>query len=321
MRILVIGGTVFIGRQIVQRLVARGHDVSVLHRRDGHDLGPAVRNLKADRRDLDAVGRFLSEHDFEVVYDNAYDWEHGTTASEVEGVAHRCPPGMHRYVFMSSVAAYGEGLDRRESDPLAPDDHPNPYVRNKAAAERALFRRHREAGLPVVTFRPPFVHGPGQPFYREQFFWDRMRDRRPIVLPDGGDRLMHWVYVADVAEACVRAIEVPAAVGEAFNLAYPRPVSQREFVAALGRAAGVEPRFVPVPRERIEAAGGHAFAGDLYFGEYLDVPPITEVIEKAPRILGVKPTAFDEALRANYSWYQAQPPRPVDYAFEDRLLG
>jgi 2'-hydroxyisoflavone reductase len=55
MRILVIGGTQFMGREIVRRLVARGHDVSVLHRRDRHDLGPEVRNLQADRGDLAKV--------------------------------------------------------------------------------------------------------------------------------------------------------------------------------------------------------------------------------------------------------------------------
>ena len=53
---------------------------------------------------------------------------------------------------------------------------PNPYVQHKAMAERALFRLHAEAGLPVVTFRPPSVYGPRQPFYREPFFWDRLRD-------------------------------------------------------------------------------------------------------------------------------------------------
>ena len=61
---------------------------------------------------------------------------------------------------MSSIAAYGPGLDHRESDPAAPDDAPVPYVQHKAAAERLLFRMHAESGFPVSTFRPPFVHGP-----------------------------------------------------------------------------------------------------------------------------------------------------------------
>jgi 2'-hydroxyisoflavone reductase len=319
MRILVIGGTQFMGREIVRRLVGRGHDVWVLHRRDHHDLGPAVGNLQADRADLAAVERILGEHAFDAVVDMAYDWQKGTPAGEVEATARACGPGLHRYVFMSSSAAYGGGLDRREDDPLAPDGVPLPYVQHKAMAERALFRLHAEAGLPVVTFRPPFVYGPRQPFYREQFFWDRLRDGRPIILPDGGATPMQWVYVDDVAEASVRAIEVPEAAGQAFNVAHD-PLTQRAFVEALARVAGVDPTLVPVPRADILAAGGHLFAGRLYFGEYLDLPPLTQVVEKVTRVLGVTLIAFEEGLRRGYEWYLAQPRRPLDYAFEDRLL-
>jgi 2'-hydroxyisoflavone reductase len=320
MRILVIGGTAFIGREIVRRLGERGHEVWVLHRKDHHDLGPAVHNLRADRADLDTVRGHLREHAFEVVFDNAYDWEKGTGADVVDATARACGEGLRRYVFMSSIAAYGTGFDRREDDALAPDDHPNPYVRHKAAGERALFALHGERGLPVTTFRPPFVHGPRQPFYREQFFWDRLLDGRPVVVPDDGDQLMQWAYVADLAEACVRAIEVPEAAGEAFNFGHETPIAQRHFVEALARVAGVEPRIVSVPRARIHEAGGHPFVGNLYFGEYLDIPPITEVVDKAPRVLGVTPTAFEEALREGFAWYTTQPRRPVDYAFEDRLI-
>ena len=88
--------------------------------------------------------------------------------------------------------------------------------------------------------RPPFVHGPRQPFYREQFFWDRLRDGRPVVLPDGGAAPMQWAYVADVAEACVRSMEVAEAAGEAFNVAHVERTTQRTFVEALARVAGRE---------------------------------------------------------------------------------
>jgi nucleoside-diphosphate-sugar epimerase len=221
---------------------------------------------------------------------------------------------------MSSIAAYGPRLGLRESDPLVPDDHPNPYAQHKATSERALFRLHASSNLPVTTFRPPFVHGPRQPFYREQFFWDRLRDGRPIVLPDGGEAPMQWVFVSDLAEACVRAVEVPGAVGEAFNIAHVEALTQRSFVEALARAAGVTPRFAPVSRAAIQAAGGSPFAGNLYFGEYLDIPPHTSVIEKAPRVLGVTPTPLEAALVQSFAWYRTQPRRPADYTFEDRLL-
>jgi nucleoside-diphosphate-sugar epimerase len=320
MKALVIGGTAFMGREIVRRLVTRGHDVSVLHRRDHHDLGSGIGNLQADRSDLKTTTALIKDGRFEAVFDLAYDWQRGTPAGQVEAAARSCGDRLQRYVFMSSIAAYGPGLDHRESDPLAPDDVPNPYVQHKASAERRLFEMHAESGFPAVTFRPPFVHGPNQPFYREQFFWDRLLDRRPIILPDGGETPTAWAFVLDVAEACVRALEVPAAAGEAFNVGHVEPMSQRAFVELLARVAGVEARLTPVPRARIQAAGGQLVGRDLYFGEFLDLPPHTINVEKVQRVLGVSITPFESALRAGFQWYRTQPRRPVDYTFEDRLL-
>lgn len=320
MKILVIGGIQFMGRELVRRLAEGGHEVTVLHRRDSHDLGPGIGNLQADRGDLAKVERLLAGAGFEGVFDLAYDWEKGTTAPEVEAAARSAGAGLARYVFMSTCAVYGPGLDRREEDPLAPDDHPMDYIANKAAAERALFRLAADGGPPVTTVRPPFVHGPGQPFDREQFFWDRLLDGRPVILPDGGEGPMHWAFVDDVAAACVRVLEAPEAAGEAFNIAHARPVSQRGFVEALAAVAGVEPRLVAIPRERIHAAGGHPLAGNLYFGEALDLFPITVNVEKAERVLGFTPTPFEEALQASWKAYRSQPRRQRDYSFEDRLL-
>lgn len=308
------------GREIVRRLAARGHDVAVLHRRATHDLAPSIRNLQGDRADLATLHRILLEERADVIVDTAYDWQKGTPPGQVEAAARSANRNLRRYVFMSSVAAYAPGLERREDDPLAPPDFPNPYAVHKASAERALFRLAAEEGLPVSTIRPPFVYGPHQPFYREQFFWDRLLDGRPIVLPDGGETPMQWVYVDDVAEACVRTIEVEEARGEAFNVAHETPVTQREFVEALARTAGVTPKLVAVPRARIHAAGGNIFGETLYFGEVLDLPPLTVVVEKAPRVLGLSLTPFEEGLKKTYAWYRAQPRRTVDYSFEERLL-
>jgi nucleoside-diphosphate-sugar epimerase len=320
MRTLVIGGTQFMGRRIVELLLERGHDVAVLHRRANHDLGPDVRNLQADRGDLPMVAQLLRREAFDAVFDLAYDWQKGTPASHVEAAARSCGDRLQRYVFMSSIAAYPPGLEHREDEELAPDDAPDPYVQHKASAERLLFGMHRATGFPVVTFRPPFVHGPRQPFYREQFFWDRLHDGRPIVLPDGGGTPMPWVFVEDVARASVRALEVPEAAGQAFNLGHTERTTQRTFVETLARVAGVEPEFVAVPRATIHAAGGQLVGPSIYFGEYLDLPPFSAVADKVTRVLGVAPTPLEDALRVSYAWYQTQPRRPADYAFEDRLI-
>jgi nucleoside-diphosphate-sugar epimerase len=145
-------------------------------------------------------------------------------------------------------------------------------------------------------------------------------DSRQIVLPDGGSAPSQWVFVEDVATACVRALEVPGAVGQAFNIGHVEPLTQRSFVEALARVAGMEPRFVSVPRATIRAAGGQLIGDATYFGDYLDLPPRTSVAEKAARVLGVTPTPFEAALGQGFAWYQAQPRRPIDYMFEDRLI-
>ncbi len=321
MKVLVIGGNLFIGRVLVSELLKAAHEVTILHRRPKHDLGRQVGNLVADRNDPEAVRQAIRGGNFDAVYDNVYDWERGTTAAQVEAAALACGDRLERYIFMSSVAAYGDGLNHYEGDPLAPDNHPQPYVRHKAMTERMLFRLHQKTGFPVVTFRPPFVYGPENPFYREAFFWDRLRDNRPVLLPGDGHRLMQFVYVRDLVEACLRALTEPNAAGEAFNVGDDRPLTQAEVVDALASAAGKEAEIVRVPRDRILEAGGNPTSEPFYFGEYFDLPPITEVIGKVKRMLGFKATPFEAGLKQTYRWYLRNRDRgKPDYSFEDRLL-
>jgi 2'-hydroxyisoflavone reductase len=322
MRVLVIGGTLFIGKSLVEELVKAGHEVAVLHRKPKHEFGRRVENLVADRNDAESVIEALGSRRFDAVYDNVYDWERGTTAAQVEATVRACGGDrLSRYIFMSSVAAYGDGLNHKESDPLAPDYHANPYIRHKASTERQLFRMHPHSGLPLVTFRPPFIYGPGNPFYREQFFWDRLRAGRPVIIPGDGHRLMQFVYVHDLVHAMLRALVEPRAVGEAFNIGDPKPVTQAEFVEKMARVAGVEPTLVRVPRDVIAQAGGNPIDEPYYFGEYLDVPPITENIGKVTRLLKMKLTPFEVGLKETYKWYtRNHKPRTAGFDFDDKVL-
>ena len=87
------------------------------------------------------------------------------------------------------------------------------------------------------------------------------------------------------------------------------------------RAGKKAPQIARVPRERILEAGGDCMGQPAYFGVYLDVPPITEVVVKAKRILGFQPTPFDIGLRETYRWYLRNSKKSrIDYSFEDRLI-
>jgi len=84
-RALVIGGTLFIGRALVDQLLERGDDVTIMHRGSGTPFGDRVGEVRCDRNDMAAVRAALGTERFDVVYDNVYDWQRGTTADQVIG--------------------------------------------------------------------------------------------------------------------------------------------------------------------------------------------------------------------------------------------
>ena len=117
---------------------------------------------------------------------------------------------------------------------------------------------------------------------------------------------MQFVYVNDLVELAIKVIEPKNVVGHSFNTANPRAITQHELIHELARAAGLkEPTLVSIPRQLIVRAGGQV-TGDfskLYFGSYYDLPAITQIVTKAQRMLGFKPTEFATGLRATYRAY------------------
>ena len=319
-RALVIGGTLFIGRALVERLLERGDDVVIMHRGRSHPFGDRVGEIRCDRNDVAAVRAALRAERFDVVYDNVYDWRRGTTGAQVVAAADAASDGLGRYVFTSSVAVYREGTGLDEDAALVGSNDPNVYGAQKADSERALFALHRERGVPVSTLRPAFIYGPINPYDREAFFWDRILLGRPVIVPDDGSRAMQFVHVGDVASAAILAANSDAAIGRAYSLGNWPPVTQVEFVRLLARAAGREVKLVHIPRERLLRAGGGLNDPPYYFGAYLDLPPKTVRPDRARAELGLDLVPLEEGMRETFRWYEQQRrPRP-DVAWEDRVL-
>jgi 2'-hydroxyisoflavone reductase len=318
-RALVIGGTLFMGRALVEQLLEREDDVVIMHRGPGTPFGERVDEIICDRNDTAAVRAALDGTRFDVVYDNVYDWQRGTTAEQVSAAAMATARGLRRYVFTSSVAVYHAGGEYAEDVELVPPDYPNPYGANKADSERALFALG-EQGIPVATLRPAFVYGPHNPLEREAFFWDRLLAGRPIIIPGDGRATMQWVYSRDVARAAILASEKEVAVGRAYNLANYPPLTQVDFVRLLARVAGTDANLVHVPRERIQQLGGGVMTPPFYFGVYLDVPPITVLVDRVRSELGLELTPLEDGLRETFRWYEQQErPRP-DFSWEDEVF-
>src|SRR5471032_1938456 len=317
-RVLVIGGTMFIGRALVGQLLERGDDVVIMHRGDTTPYGARVGEIRCDRNDVAAVKAALNGKQFDVVYDNVFDWTRGTSAAQVCAAATAAAKGLRRYVFTSSVAVYPPGGDYSEGAELVPSDYPNSYGANKADSERALFALGREQGIPVSTLRPAFIYGAHNPFDREAFFWDRIVAGHPILIPGDGLSTLQWVNAKDVARASIRAAEAEIAIGHAYNLANYPAVTQLDFVRLLARVAGKPADLVHVPRERLVQLGGGVMSPPLYFGAYLDVPPITARADRVRAELGLELTPLEDGFRETFQWYQQQQRPAADFSWEDK---
>src|SRR5262249_49622691 len=137
-RVLVIGGTLFIGRALVDELLDRGAEVVIMHRGQGTPWGNAVDEIQCDRNDIAAGQAALKKNKFDVIYDNVYDWQRGTMAEQVAAAAEAGASGLKRYVFTSSIAVYPTGGEYVEDAPLVRGDDGNLYAAQKAESERTL---------------------------------------------------------------------------------------------------------------------------------------------------------------------------------------
>lgn len=263
MEVLVVGGTRFVGYQLVWRLLAGGHRVTILNRGTRPDpFGDAVERLRADRTTA-AFDAAVSGRRFDAVVDFAV-----YTARDAHGVVRALRDRTKHYVFISTGQVYLVRQDcpvpASESDfagPLLPQpamavDLENwRYGVDKRAAEDVFAAAFADRAFPYTSLRLPMVNGERDHFRRlESYLW-RLLDGGPVLLPDGGDRPTRHVYGGAVVRCIAGMLGNVATHGQAYNLAQDETVSLTTLVTTLAEVIGARPDFVTVPTHAVREAG------------------------------------------------------------------
>jgi 2'-hydroxyisoflavone reductase len=212
LRILVLGGTGFIGPHVVQHALDRGHDVTLFNRgRTNTDMFPGVKKLVGDRDNGLAA---LEKGEWDVVLDNS-----GYVPRHVKDSAALLKDRVGRYLFTSSVSAYDfskpelpltPARNAKPGSPLAVLPEPGSedvgkyYGALKVVAEKYVEEIYRERATIV---RPTYVAGPGDRTQRFTWWVERINRGGDIIVPGNADGSFAIIDVRDLAEFYVTLLE------------------------------------------------------------------------------------------------------------------
>lgn len=251
-RVLFIGGPGNISSGCADELIAGGHPLAVLNRTGNADprFLDTVRFYRGDRSRPADVQAALDDFRPDAVVDFVcFDPE------RVEELGTLLPGRVGHYVLVSTVDAYGYPLSRipmREDDARSPTR--SPYGAGKRRCEEVAARIEREAGLPVTIVRPTYSFGVRSGMM-SFLAWGgmaaqapRMRAGMPVLVPGGGNTLLHASCARDTGRMIARVAQGrPAAAGRSYTCGHDGAITFDQYLQLVGRVLGVEPDLAHVP--------------------------------------------------------------------------
>ncbi len=319
MRVVVLGGTRFIGRAIVEELASTGHDVLIVHRGVLEPADrPAVQHLHAERAELPARRSELAAFEPDAAIDcRALTKVDAQTAIDAL-------PARIRMLVISSIDVYRAFAalnDGRETDPV-PIDETSPVrserypYRGKASGMDDYDKLDVEdvyLPLGATSLRLPMVYGPHDYQLREEFILRRVRAGRKRIPFGAGMWLACRAYVGDVAHGARLALESTSTEGSAINLCEDRTFSMAMWSRMILEAAGSNAEVVRVADEVLPE----------------DLKPtgtmtqhIAASSKRARTLLGWTTSDPAETLQATVRWHLANPPAgsSADFSADDLAL-
>jgi len=294
MKVLILGGTQFIGRHIVEALLAGGHSVSVLTRGKTPDaLPPRVERLRGDRDEGAAGLGALKGRAWDACVDVS-----GYTPRQVRPSAEALSGIVSRYVFISTGSVYGDAQMRPVSEenptmtPAAEDVtviDGDTYGPLKVTCEGIVRGIYREK---ATVLRPQIVAGPHDPSGRFTYWVQRASLGGAMLAPGDGTDHVQVIDGRDLARFTRKALE--EAIGGTFNMAGHR-VTWKEFITALGAKDPVW-----VPKEVLEGVDSSELP--LYRPEHGTYAGLMDVENAKARAAGLKLTDLAVTVKDTRDW-------------------
>ena len=306
MKILIVGGTGYMGKLTVQLLLDRGDDVTVFSRGTTKpDWWDQVEHIQGDRENRDDFQAKVKGKSFDAVIDSqAYKKE------DVESAAATFGGNIGRYLMVSTGSVYLEGaVDFFNKCPYNETDvdwsaidysYPtgeDPYAVGKRHCEKWL---DENADIPYTIIRVPAVMGPNDPTGRMWWWVQRALDGGGIVLPPDSLGAYRTLYSEDAAANFLRILDAPQTLGSTYYVAMPEIMNLRRWAELVHRAAGTECKITLIPRELIRKQESlRSYAPPMS-------RPVNNIhdLSKAQDAFGIVSTPVEDWIKATVEWYR-----------------
>ena len=227
MRILMMGGTRFIGVYLTKILVAQGHDVVLFNRGKKPAPVDGIQQIHGDRTDASQLKEKLSSEKFDAIFDN-----NGRELSDTQPLAEIFKGKVKHFVYMSSAGVYLKS----DQLPHIEGDATDPKSRHLGKYETETYLK--DAGFPWTSIRPTYIYGPQNYNDLEAWFFDRIVRDRPIPIPSNGMHITQLGHCQDLARAIAAVLGNEKAIGQIYNVSGDRYVTFDGLARACATAAG-----------------------------------------------------------------------------------
>lgn len=309
MKILVMGGTRFIGVYLTKMLVEAGYDVTLCNRGNKPTPVAGVKQIHCDRTDGKALKAALAGKVFDIIFDN-----NGRKLGDTQPLAEALLGKFEQLIYMSSAGVYlkGDQYPHLEGDALDPNS------RHKGKFETEDYLANHD--LPFTSIRPTYIYGPLNYNPLEAWFFDRIVRDRPIPIPGDGTAMTQLGHVQDLATAMVKTIRNSKAIGEIYNVSGDRYVTFDGLARACAEAAGKDPSTLDIrhydpkafdfgKRKAFPLRVQHFYASNQKAKTDLNWQPEFDLVS------GLK-DSFEKDYVAN-GWDK----KDVDFSLDDQILG
>ncbi len=319
-KILVTGGTGFLGHSLLPLLVAEGYHVRAVTRQpEAHPwLQPlGVETIIGDVEDEALIQRAVEDCEYVVhaaarfsFWGKREQFEHTNVRGAANVMRAAAAVGVKKFVHISTVVVVGNPLPDRIVDETHPTNPLDPYQRSKLQGEHLALEYHRDHQLPVVILRPGAFYGPyGRYAFNRLFFEDPLKGL--LIQVNNGNFVTFPVYIGDVAASIVAALRL-GTPGEVYNIC-GETMTQHTANHIISEEAGITHFRVNVPGWSMIALA-HLWTA---LSEYTRVEPYYPLnlrsyvfnnwqvsSEKARQQLGFNPISFREGARRTLDWYR-----------------